>query len=77
MDLHCLLLCKQFLTYGCVKGEWYTFKESNPAIFSFAGLSKGGELGKLGGQLLKKRICSSRSKFFPLRVDPFRKSFIV
>ena len=24
----------------------------------------------MGGKLLKKRICSSRSKFFPLRVDP-------
>ena len=23
-----------------------------------------------GGQLFKERICSSRSKFFPLRVDP-------
>ena len=23
------------------------------------------------GQLLKERICSSRSKFFPIRVDPF------
>ena len=28
-----------------------------------------------GSQLLKKRICSSRSKFFPLRVDSFSKRF--
>ena len=26
-----------------------------------------------GGQLLKERICSTRSKFFPLRVDLFGK----
>ena len=26
------------------------------------------------GQLSKERICSSRSKFFPLRVDPFKKA---
>ena len=29
------------------------------------------------GWLLKKRICSHRSKFFPLRVDPFLKNFIL
>ena len=27
------------------------------------------------GQLLKERICSLRSKFFPLRVDPIAKSY--
>ena len=27
------------------------------------------------GQLLKARICSSRSKFLPLKVDPISKSF--
>ena len=27
------------------------------------------------GLLLKERICSSRSKFFPLRVDPSLKGF--
>ena len=26
-------------------------------------------------QLLKERICSSRSKFFPLRVYPFKQGF--
>ena len=26
----------------------------------------------ISGQLLKKRICSHRSKFFPLRVDPIK-----
>ena len=29
------------------------------------------------GQPLKGRICSSRSKFFPLRVDPILKSYLV
>ena len=28
------------------------------------------------GKLLKGRICSSRSKFFPLRVDLFQKDFV-
>ena len=27
------------------------------------------------GQLLKERICSSRSKFFPFRVNPVSKSY--
>ena len=27
------------------------------------------------GQLLNERICSFRSKFFPLKVDPFWKGF--
>ena len=44
----------------------FTFRGSNSAIFIFASL-----LHK--GKLLEKRICSSRSKFFPLRVDPFWK----
>ena len=30
---------------------------------------------KCRGQLLKKGICSSRSKFFPLRVDPMSKNY--
>ena len=29
------------------------------------------------GQLLKERICSSRSKFFPLRVDPISDSYLI
>ena len=29
----------------------------------------------VGVKLLKERICSSRSKFFPLRVDPISNSF--
>ena len=29
------------------------------------------------GFVLKQRICSSRSKFFPLRVDPMSKSYII
>ena len=28
------------------------------------------------GQLLKERICSYRSKFFPVRVDPILKSYL-
>ena len=28
------------------------------------------------GLLLKERICSSRSKFFPLRVDPIAKCYV-
>ena len=39
----------------------YTYKGSNSTIFASL-LSR--------GQLLKQIICSSRSKFFPLRVDP-------
>ena len=44
----------------------YTFRGSNSVIFIFASLKL---LNR--GVLLKKRICSCRSKFFPLRVDPF------
>ena len=29
------------------------------------------------GQFLKVRVCSSRSKFFPFRADPFKKNFSV
>ena len=29
------------------------------------------------GQLLKVRICSFRSKFFPLRVDPASESYLI
>ena len=44
----------------------YTFRGSNSFIFIFASHLN-------GGQLLKKRICSPRSKFFSLRVDPVLK----
>ena len=43
------------------------FRESNSVIFIASLL--------YGSQLLKERICSSGSKFFPLRVDPLRKGF--
>ena len=29
------------------------------------------------GQLLKERICSQLSKFFPLKVDPMSKSYLI
>ena len=41
----------------------YTSRGSNLAIFIFAFISN-------GGHLLKQIICSSGSKFFPLRVTP-------
>ena len=31
----------------------------------------------MGQLLLKKRICSTRSKFFTLRVDPISKSYFI
>ena len=40
-----------------------TFRGGNSAIF-FSIFCE--------GQLSKERICSSRSKFFPLRVDPIK-----
>ena len=40
----------------------YTFRESNASILIFASV-----INEV--QLLKKRICSCRSKFFPLRVE--------
>ena len=52
------------LTGTRFKVNGYTFKGSNSCIFIFAS-------HLIRGQLLKERICSSRSKFFPLRVDPF------
>ena len=50
----------------------YAFRKSNSAsaMFTFASFLK-------GVQLLNERICSSRSKFFLLRVDPIRESHIV
>ena len=44
----------------------YTFKGSNSASFIFAS-------HLIRGHLLKRTVCSSRSKFFPLRVDPILK----
>ena len=46
----------------------YTYKGSGSTIFASL-LSK--------GQLLKERICSSRSKFLPLRVDSIFKSYLM
>ena len=40
----------------------YPFRGNYSAIIIFASFVN-------GGQLLKERICSQRSKFFPLRVD--------
>ena len=48
----------------------YVFSESNIAIFIYAYLYN-------WSGLLKKRICSSRSKFFPLRVDLILKGLFV
>ena len=49
-----------------LKVNEYTFRGNNSFIFIFA-------THLIRGQLLKKRICSPRSKFFPLRVDPILK----
>ena len=51
-----------FFKSGTVK-EKNTLKRSNSTIYFFASPIN-------GGQLLEKRICSSRSKFFPSRVYP-------
>ena len=45
----------------------YAFKGSNFAIFFVS----------FGDQLLKDRICSSRSKFFPLRVELISRGFVI
>ena len=42
----------------------YTYRSTSSAIVTFVSLLS-------GSQLLMKRICSCRSKFFPLRVDLF------
>ena len=44
-----------------INANGYTFRGSSSTIFAPL-LS--------GGQLLKERICSYRSKFFPIRIDP-------
>ena len=41
--------------------NWYTFRGSSSIIFFFIFILK-------GNKLLKERVCSSRSRFFPLRV---------
>ena len=53
-----------------VKVNENTFKGSNSSSFIFVSLI-------IRGQLLKERICSSRSKFFSLRVYPFWLGYIV
>ena len=47
----------------CLKVSGYTSKGSNSVIFIFVSIFN-------MGQLLKEMICSLRSKFFPLGVDP-------
>ena len=49
-----------------IKVNGYTFRGSNSAIFILTFFLN-------GGLLLKEKICSYRSKFFPLRVDPIFK----
>ena len=44
---------------------WIQFQGKQLCLFVFAFLLS-------GGQLLKERICSCRSKFFPLTVDPIK-----
>ena len=46
-----------------LKVNRYTYRGSNSFIFIFVS-------HLTWGQFLKKGICSHRSKFFPLRVDP-------
>ena len=53
-----ILIC----TCTCLKINGYSSKGSDSAIFMFASLYS-------RCQLLKGRICFSRSKFFPLRFD--------
>ena len=52
---------------GCIVARsevnGYTFRGSNSVIFIFASHMN-------WGHLIKERICSRWSKFFPLRVDP-------
>ena len=37
----------------------------------------GMELFHIQSPLFKERICSSRSKFFPIRVDPISNSYLI
>ena len=64
MDLYIFKSGQLHLTcMGIVKVNGQIFKGSKSAIFISASFL-------IRGQLFKERICSSRSKFFPLRVDP-------
>ena len=57
--------CNKSATAKKPLGEW-----EKAALLFFASLLS-------WGQLLKERICSSRSKFFPYRVDPMAKSYLI
>ena len=52
-----------------IKVNGYTLGEATLYFFIYAS-------HLIRGQLLKKRICSFRSKFFPLRVDPILKGLL-
>ena len=54
-------------TPACFSAMWS--KRSNFCYFLFASLYD--EIFQEMNQLLKERICSYRSKFFPLRVEPY------
>ena len=58
------ILGKLVILSGLING--YTFRGTELSNFIIASLFH-------ADQLLKERICSQRSKFFPLRVDPFLK----
>ena len=58
------LSCAKIPVITCINVNGVTFKGSNSSIFASL-LSM--------GQLLKERICSFRSKFFPFKVDPSSK----
>ena len=51
-----------------IKVNEYTYRGSNFTIFA-------SPFNMV--LLLKERICSNRSKFFPLRVDPMSKSYLI
>ena len=58
---------------GCIRTSHiveneYISRVSNSFTFIFVFILK-------GDQLLRERICSSRSKFFPFRVDSFLRGF--
>ena len=62
-------LKNQFLPrYEHIKEDAYIIRESNSSIIIFASILN-------GDLLLKDRICSSRSKFFSLKVDLILKWF--
>ena len=55
-------------SYGQTEVKGYYFRRDNFSILSFVPFVN-------GSQLLKKRICSYRSKFFSSRVDPLGTKF--